>query len=364
MEHMTRLALIAAAAIMAVGANAQASATKAKNSLEKWMESQGAVGMSAAVVKDGKIIFNESFGYENRETKVKASNDTVYRLASISKPLTAIGFMLLEEQNKADLDKPVTTYNPTWPETWKPVTPRHLLTHTSGIRHYATGKNDNGFTQYRRATDAVKKFSSDELIYKPGSKSQYSTHAFTLLAAIIERQSGMAFQDYMSSRVFSKSKSKTLQCEDLTKTAPKHRSELYAKGTERASHSTRRNNLSWKFGGGGMESSAKDLALFAADYMAGKIVKPATVKEMMKPQGGAAGGARGLSWSVRGDEFSHSGSQQGCASLLVGFTDSNVAIVVLCNTSGVAPGQAVGLIAEALGLMPDQAASAPVESAA
>ena len=94
-------------------------------------------GLSVAVAVDGEIVFSEGVGYAELQNHTPATGRTVHNVGSVSKVLAVVGLMQLVEQGKVDLDATLQTYMPWYPEREFPITVRHILTHTSGIRHYA-----------------------------------------------------------------------------------------------------------------------------------------------------------------------------------------------------------------------------------
>src|SRR2546422_8232866 len=97
------------------------------------MERRHIPGLALAVARNGKIVKVRGYGIANLEHDVPVTPDTVFELASVSKQFTATAIMLLVEAGKVRLDEPILTYLPRGPETWKGITVRHLLTHTSGL---------------------------------------------------------------------------------------------------------------------------------------------------------------------------------------------------------------------------------------
>ena len=93
-------------------------------------------GLSVAVAVDGEIVFSEGVGYAELDNRTPTTGRTVHNVGSVSKVLAVVGLMQLVEQGKVDLDATLQTYMPWYPEREFPITVRHILTHTSGIRHY------------------------------------------------------------------------------------------------------------------------------------------------------------------------------------------------------------------------------------
>src|SRR4051794_15147788 len=100
------------------------------------MEKQHVPGMTLAVVKDGTIIKSQAYGVADVELQVPTKLETVFQIQSMTKQFTATGIMMLVEEGKLQLDDPISMYLRGTPASWKAVTVRHLLTHTSGIKDF------------------------------------------------------------------------------------------------------------------------------------------------------------------------------------------------------------------------------------
>eukprot|EP00731_Ephydatia_muelleri_P022836 Em0015g419a len=249
------------------------------------MLEQGIPGAVLAVSKNGKLVLSIGLGYSDIENGVPCTPQTVLRIASISKAMTAVALMQLWERGKVDLDAPIQRYVPCFPEkefAGKPVaiTTRQLLTHTAGIRHYskdlpAAGTVRDEFKQaeyyikdhYDSVKDSIQIFAKDNLLYEPGQKFHYTTHAWTLISAVIESASGKNFLDYMDENVF--------QPLGMTSTFPEvHTTLLYG----RSRHYCRDGNgallnaayvdNSYKWAGGGFVSNAEDLVKLGSAVLA------------------------------------------------------------------------------------------------
>src|SRR5262245_23917166 len=150
-------------------------------------------GVSVAVGKGGKLVWSDGYGMADVENNVPATAQTMYRTASISKWLTATAALRLVEDGKLDLDAPVQRYCPQYPEKQWPLTPRHLLSHIGGVRHYYGANRENPSTdeerrkldearqreaagQVIRYTDVIKPldtFKDDPLLFQPGARFNY-----------------------------------------------------------------------------------------------------------------------------------------------------------------------------------------------
>lgn len=303
---------------------------------ERHRVEQGVVGIRVAVIEDGVIAFHAGFGFADREKSAAVTPETLFRLGSISKPVTAAIAMQLVEEGKLDLDRDVREYAPAARGKLAKITMRQLLSHTSGIRHYKAGKRDNG-VQPRTTLQALELFIDDPLEFEPGEKYSYSTHAYTLAVHAIESASKKPFDRLVRERIAERGAT-TLDCEKLRDSKPQ-RAKLYDKveGAPPLLQLIPEDN-SWKFGGGGMECTALDLARFGQLMLNDKIVKRATREQMWSPTKLNDGSTSdyGLGWRVntKNGVVSHSGSQQGCNTALILDPARKRVVCVMMNTQG------------------------------
>lgn len=306
--------------------------TKLRILCEDHLKKERIVGMTVAILDRNEILLNQGFGFADREAKRPAGPSTIMRLGSVSKPITAVGVLRLVERNKMELDADIRTYVPEFPaKPWK-ITLRHLLTHTSGIRHYVASKSDN---LYETVTteQGLKRFSSDPLLFEPGDKFSYSTHAYTLLARAVERVDGRHFVEYMREEVFPAAGG-SLDCEVAKESKPE-RSALYLKQTGEAKRYLRREDLSWKYAGGGMEATALGVARFGEAVRSGELLSPETRDRMwtLTTLNDGKPNVYGLGWRVGANgRVGHGGSQQGAATYLLVDPKSEIVVAVLANT--------------------------------
>src|SRR6185312_7080277 len=128
--------LAATCAVAQTGKLSAEKQAKIESTISNFMAASKAPGMSAAVVQDGEFVWSAGFGLADLENSVPATSQTLYRLGSISKSITATAAMELWEHGKLDLDSPVQKYCPAFPQKPRPITTRELLGHLAGIRYY------------------------------------------------------------------------------------------------------------------------------------------------------------------------------------------------------------------------------------
>ena len=162
-------------------------------------------GGSVLISKDGKTIFSKSYGLANIEYEVANTNHTLFNIGSISKQFTAMGIVLLEQQNKLSVDDDIRKYMPELPDFGETITIRHLLHHTSGLRDL---HGLLGLAGWRRGdletNDDVYRIikNQKELNFKPGEEFLYSNTGYILLAKIIENASQLEFDQWMKQNIF------------------------------------------------------------------------------------------------------------------------------------------------------------------
>jgi len=299
------------------------------------MQEKKVTGASVAIAKDGKIEYQEGFGFADIENDVAYKADTVNRLASVSKTITAVAVMQLVEAGKIELDADIRTYVPEFPDKGEKITARHILTHTSGIRHYKPDEVEN-YTRLATVADSFKRFAADQLLHKPGEKHTYSTYAFSLLARAVETTSGMTFKNYLDEKIFKPAEMNSSGLEDL-RAIVKNRT----RGYERLADGTLVNSdfadISYKWAGGGMVSTSPDLCRFGMALLAGKLMKPETLAQMWTVQKLNDGTAlrQSLGWAAgtyNGKPIAtHGGAQQMSRTFFVIAPSENLVMAILTN---------------------------------
>ena len=301
-------------------------------------------GLSVAVVRDGRVIKTAAYGLADLELGVLATPKTVFQIQSITKTFTAAAILLLVDEGKLSLDDPIAKHLEGTPDSWKDITIRHLLSHTSGIKDFineptASLRIDVTEEEVLRATVGR------PLNFAPGERYAYSNTNYHLLAMIIRKLTGKWYGDFLRERIFIPL--------GMTDTRPVSLSEIIpsrASGYFWTGRSYRRGDFIAEsilsYGGGGILSTAPDMALWARAIMAGKLLKPEAITQAWTParlKGGATTGY-GLGWgigSVEGHrELNHGGGHAtGFTSFLALYPEDHLAVVVLLNRGGANAGR-------------------------
>ena len=313
-------------------------ATRAQALLEDAAKAKRAAGMSAAMWKDGAIAWEGATGFADVENQVPATPQMVHRIASISKPMTAIAVMQLVEQGKLKLDAPIQTYVPTFPKKSQgEILLWHLLSHTSGIRHYRGAENVS-MEHYDSTLAALEVFQNDDIGFAPGTKFRYTTYGYTVLAAAIESASAEKFGDYMKTNVWTPAGMTSTQLDDRRAIVP-HRARGYQVNPKGELQVAPYTDNSVRYAGGGMLSTVGDLVRFAAAVHDGKLVKSESLEKMTAPikfpdgtESNYGYGWGANTWDVLGRIMGHEGSQSGTVTSLLLCRDKGIAVAIISNT--------------------------------
>src|SRR5512133_985516 len=300
--------------------------------------------LSMAVVRDGKIVKTAAYGLADLELRVPATPATVYQIQSITKTFTSAAILLLADQGKLSLDDPVAKHLDGTPDIWTNITIRHLLSHTSGIKDFineptASLRLDVTEEEVLKATVAR------PLNFQPGERYAYSNSNYHLLAMIIRKLTGKWYGDFLSESIFAPLYMTNTRPVSLSAVIPNRASgyfwggELYRKGDFVAESIL-------SYGGGGIMSTAPDMALWAIAMMSGKLLKPEAIASAWTPMTLKSGGKTGygLGWAIgqiAGHRIvSHNGAHMtGFTSALSIFPEDHLAVVVLLNRGGADPGR-------------------------
>ena len=154
---------------------------------------------SVLVAHKGKVIYKNGFGLANMEWNIPNETNTKFRIASVTKPFTAMLVMQLVAENILDLQKPITTYLKDYPkENGSKITIHHLLTHSSGLRRDVETEQK----QFHNPKQLVKIFDNEPLLFKPGEKFEYSNAGYILLGYILETVTKKSYKDLLEENIF------------------------------------------------------------------------------------------------------------------------------------------------------------------
>ncbi len=310
--------------------------------LEECISFNEVVGITAGIYKDGNIFWEDAAGQMDVENNTPAQANMIHRIASISKPMTAIAILQLMEKDLLDLDDPIQKYISDFPlKKEGTITIRHLLQHSSGIKAYKNGKESFPTKNYPTLRKAVQLFEDRDLANAPGEGYQYTTYGYVVLGVVIEKVSGLSYRDYMKQHIWEKAGMINTDVEVFGKHYP-GKSKLYTINKKGEFETDKNTNLSVKVPGGGIQSTVADLLKFAEAVIEDKLINAESRKLMTTDSGmKKEGNPYGLGWFLYSDAdkpsgriIGHSGSQSGTSTQLFVFLDKKAAIAVISNTSG------------------------------
>jgi CubicO group peptidase (beta-lactamase class C family) len=340
--------------------------TQIEAAVSKFMASTHVPGVSVAVIENGEYEWAQGFGFADLENNAPASEHTLYRLASISKSLTAVGAMQLFERGQLDLDAPVQKYCPAFPVKQAPITTREVMGHLGGIRHYKAGENQEDLegsnTEHfdNPIQAGLDFFENDPLVADPGTHFHYSTQGYTLVGCVMEGASGAKYLDFMRQNVLVPAGMEHTQADDRFAIIP-YRTRFYWATKAGAVENADFLDSSYKIPGGGWLSSAEDMARFEVAVLNDKLIKRSTRDLMwtpLKPSDGSKD-SYGLGWGWHNEDGSasaavgHSGGQQGTSTAFFIAPTQRTGVVVLTNMEGIGAADLAGEILKVLAASTD-----------
>jgi len=306
-------------------------------------------GFSIGFIKED-FIWARGYGYSDLENKVPTRPESAFRLASITKTITAIAVLQLVEEGKISLDAEVQAYAPYFPEKKWPVTIRLLLGNLAGISHYKNFEREGHFKRAMNTREAIAVFQDFDLVAEPGTKYNYSSYGFNLLGAVIEGASGQSYGQYIKARIFNPLSMNASRMEspvDLIQN--RVRGYRLIQGEVKNSEYV---DISSRFAGGGIRSTVVDLLKYARGICEKELLKPETWQKMftsMATKGGKFTGY-GMGWGVKPLQghfkVSHGGGQPETSTYLMIFPHESFAVAFAANLEGSNPLPYVQYLAE------------------
>lgn len=310
-----------------------------KKSINDSLSIGTAPSLAIAVLERGELVWAEGFGMADRERQLKATADTIYRLASISKPFTATALMKLVDSGDLNLDQPVNNYLD------KPgviahrgssdaITLRRLANHTAGLPthwnfFYGDAKPPSRAESIRRYGFAA---------WRPGSRTNYSNLAFGILDHVIARTSGRTYRDYLVMEVLDPL---GMSHSDVGIRPKCEQQAAVAYGRERGEFVPIENYGFDHDGASAVCSSARDLMQFArlqiqdGEVDGKRVLSRTAIHDMRQRKARGIGNSFGVAWSVSRTKgamtLAHTGGMPGVSTSLKVFPKQGSAVAVLCN---------------------------------
>ncbi len=310
---------------------------------EKW-DQPNSPGCALAVIKDGRIVYKRGYGIANLDHDVPITPSTVFFVASVTKQFTAAAIALLAQQGKLSLDDEVRKYIPAVPDFGAPITIRHLIHHTSGLRDWLPGAV--------LPDDVLELVSRQkELNFRPGEKDLYSNMGYRLLGLIVERASDQSLREFARANIFQPLGMEKTHFHD----DPGEKVRNLAYGYEPTKADAYRPISITKIpvvGSGALLSTVEDLALWDRNFYDERVGGSALIEQLHQRgrlnNGEHTNYAFGLVISkYRGlPNVYHAGTYRGYYAWLTRFPEQRFSVACLCNAANANPGQLVGKVSD------------------
>ncbi len=309
-------------------------------------------GCAVAVVRGGKILYAKGYGMADLEHDIPITPRTVFYIGSVGKQFTAYAVVRLAQQGKLSLDDDIHKYLPELHDFGRPVTVRHLIHHTSGLRDYFELLTLSGTREGDLVTqkDIVRiLWKQRELNFPPGERHLYSNSNYALLATIVERVTGESYRAWMARNVFEPlGMNQTQVCDDhqrvIKNRAWSYRSDLGAKG----SFKTMVFPYSG-YGAGGIYSTVEDLARWLSNFTKPREGDEPLIRQMFETGRLNSGQHINYGFALMVDQhqgvkrIGHAGALAGYRAYLGFFPDCDLGVIILSNLASFPPGKAMQL---------------------
>ena len=304
-------------------------------------------GCALGIVKDNRLIYSRGYGSADLEHDLEITPSSVFYIGSVSKQFVTFSILLLEEQGKLDLDDRIQKFLPDFPEYEAPLTIRHFIHHTSGVRDYLTlmilkGRNYLDGMGPDEVYELIRR--QKELNFSPGEKYLYSNSCYFMLAMIIERASGQTLKNFAQEHIFEPLGMKSTIFYDDNTDLIKNRVFSYQPSKDEGTF----DNLIMRFdlvGSGGVYSNIEDLFLWDQNFYQNKLGKGGqAIIDKMHSEGLLNNGeSSGYAFALNNGNYkglktvSHGGSLAGYRAQLMRFPEQHFSVIILANRGDANP---------------------------
>jgi CubicO group peptidase (beta-lactamase class C family) len=303
-------------------------------------------GLSVAVARDGEIVWTEGFGWADLEGRKPVTPQTQFRLGSVSKTLTAAAVALLHERGRIDLDAPVQTYVPAYPQKPWTVTTRRLMGDIAGVHRIRGDNNDNPPGGHCAGLeDALATFADEPLLFEPGTRYRFSTYGWILLSAVVEAAAGEPLPTFLTREILEPLSMESTVLEDRPE-VPDVTSSYIPRAAMRTRLGVRkrsRPDASCLSGAGAFFSTPSDLVRFGSAMLKPGLLKADTLRLLQTPLRLESGASTdfALGWKVERVQLAgaparmvaHRATPNGSTVALLTFPDHGVVVAVASNIS-------------------------------
>ena len=302
-------------------------------------------GCALGVYRNGSVAYARGYGMASLDLGVPITPQTVFDIGSTSKQFTAFSILLLQQQGKLSVDDDVRKFLPQLPDYGKVITLHHLMTHTSGMRDYASlfdlaGVPEQNLTTDQDAVDLIAR--QKALNFAPGDEWNYSNSGFFLLSQVVKRVTGQTLRDFDQKNIFTPLGMGSTQIFNEHTLIIPHRATGYSYDKEQKVFGVEMSNFE-QTGDGSVQTSVEDLQRWDENFYTAKLGGAELIRQMQVVgklnNGEEHGYAAGLAIAkYRGQPtVSHSGSWAGYRAQLLRFPRQHTSVAVLCNVAQATP---------------------------
>ena len=323
---------------------------EALDAMREHRTSINAPSLTAAVAIDGELVWQGAVGFADISKGRAASADTILRVGSTSKAITATALARMVQRGDIDLDAPISTYMKELPnDAWREITPRMLASHTAGLPHYGNNDDRDGLLvsmrlnkSYDDTRDALDQIDESSLRYPPGTDFKYSSHGTVLLGAVMSEVAGKRYRDLVKEEVLAPAEAASTVVVPKRSRTDALAVPYYTKGGKH--RPWRPVDLSHRLPAGGWASTSTDLVRIGSLWLDDSFIAPTTRDLFWKPQTLSSGDAneqdyaigwRWREWEIDGiglaRNANHGGVSRGGQSWLLVYPDFGMAIAYNMN---------------------------------
>jgi len=293
-------------------------------------------------VVDGRVAYAKGFGTISLTTPKPVTADTQYRLASVSKPITAVAVLELVEQGRVDLDRAAKDYCPALSPLDGSPTVRQFLLHQCGMRHTSDAEDENITGAVARLASSLSGIAKDRLDFPPGRKTLDTSWGYTALGCVIETVSGQAYAEFVAQHVLAPAGMR-----DTTFDEPAYATPNFSPGFRMKGNTFQPSavvDTRFKRPASGIISTVNDLARFAIALFERRLLPEALFREMLstRPAGEDERAMFTAGWTIGPTNlgtpgFNYNGSMEGTTALLAILPERQIAVALLANRERFVP---------------------------
>jgi len=307
---------------------------RADKTLQKLVDDGRIPGLAITVRKNNEVYFEKGYGFADVEKQTPIDpQKSIFRIASVSKPISATALAIMVEEGHLDLDASIYKYVPYFPKKEFDITLRQLAGHTAGIRGYRGG--EYGLNKKLGIKESLALFQDDELLFEPGKGFQYTSFDWVLISLAMQEVSGIPFADYVRERIL-KPYGLESTFPEMAGNLPPNCTTFYSRGRLGFRKPISVNNA-YKLAGGGYLSTASDIAKFGQLYL-DSTLREDTVTSQFLTSGVINGTPTyyGLGWQVTQDRlgrryYGHVGNGVGGYAVFYVYPEQDMVFSILIN---------------------------------